>query len=63
MNTNTFNKEELNKAIFTFKKKEIYYHRFRIAQLSRSMYLHPEKTNLSIKLQKSLKRLEYLLSA
>ncbi len=63
MNTNTFNEEELNNAKFTSKKKEIYYHRLRVAQLSRSIFLHPEKINLSINLQKSLKRLEYLLSA
>lgn len=63
MNTNVLNEEELNKIIITLKEKEIYYHIIKIVRLSQSIFLHPEKTIYSIKLHKSLERLDYLLTA
>lgn len=63
MNTNILNVQELNSIVSTLKKKEIYYHRLKIINLSQTIFLHPEQINLTYNLQESLKRLEYLLSA
>lgn len=63
MQINLSEKEELTLLLINLKKKEINYHRLKIVHLSQSIFLHPNKKHLAIKLQNSLKRLDTLLTA